>query len=78
MLDALKEVGIEFLIGIVALSLYLPYGLIAWKCINEWEWTKKIARMENKFVPALFLLLVATLPFWVLLLFHILVAASSL
>lgn len=78
MLNALKEVGIEFLIGIVALSLYLPYGLIAWKCINEWEWTKKIARMENKFVPVLFFLLVATLPLWVLLLFHMLVKTLSL
>lgn len=78
MLDALKEVGIDLLIRIVGFSLYLPYGLIAWKYINEWEWTKKIARMENKFVPALFLLLVFTLPLWVLLLFHMLVKTISL
>ena len=78
MLDALKEVGIDLLIGIVVVPLYLLYGYIAWKCINEWDWTKKIARMENKCVPALFFLLVATLPLWVLLLFHMLVKAISL
>lgn len=62
MLDVLKEVGIDFLIGCIVFPLYWLYTNWAWKGINKWEWAKKIVDMENKLVPYLFLVLVITLP----------------
>lgn len=76
MLNALKEVGIELGLGILILPPLILYYSKAWEYINKWEWSKKIAQMENKIIPALFLLLVYISPFIYVLLLALLIANS--
>lgn len=52
----------DILIACIVLPFYFLYCHVSWKCINKWEWTKKIANMENKIIPALFMILVMVLP----------------
>lgn len=74
MLDALKEVGLEFGLVILIGPPLVLYYIKAWEYINKWEWSKKIARMENKIIPALFLLLVYITPFIYVFLINLLIS----
>lgn len=74
MLDALKEVGLEFGLVILLGPPLVLYYIKAWEYINKWEWSKKIARMENKIIPALFLLLVYIAPLIYVFLINLLIS----